>query len=910
MSALNSFLRRNRFALLLAFSTAGCEMECNPSKAAGTPVAPTIQYASSQLRLWETLAMTPQVPTTAYFFAANFSIEPALPAGLEFSVGTGAISGTPRAAQPQLAYRVDAYDAQGVQQAFTILQLEVLAAQAPSDLSYSPSAATVEIGSALTPLIANLTGAVESFSVVPALPDGLNIDQQTGRIAGTCFGSAGLQSYQVTAANPFGSAVASVSIEVLAGPVKRSLLIPSLGDRTLDVFDQRGAAMAPIDAVWVNQGARAVAPTSDGRWVFIATQLNRLLRCSRDPSTARLGDPEDLGDVGAVRHLAITSDGRYLIAAGDGFVTRFELDQDGAPCCSVQASGPFAPSALELSGDSLAIVASSAPGELRVYELLPTFAQRGPALNLGSNFTIGALENHAPGASFFAATSTYNEGSSSFSGVLLRVRISTPEQILAGHAGVFLVQAFNVGAQLTSLRVRRGLSGLEQLLVVDRSLSQLQVWDLNSTGDIVAGSSRTHALAGTPSLIAMTSTPSEFWVLDENDEMLRLYFLSESSANFAPALQFETRTRRQPSALVPVLGQPSVPVADQAFVTSAGDSTLRAVVSTPGAARQASAAAQGPIATSAAPRAVGAHPRLDVVYTANSGAASLGVYAFGSSDLALTLIEEEALAPSARPISLALTPSGRHLHALDENGRVLAFEVDGANGELDAVAGLTVQGSMVDGRLRADRLGRFVFVVQPTAGRVTSLTVNLPTGFLLISNFETGLPRPIDLWTSPDGRFAYVLDAQLASVFTYSIDRVSGSLIPQGTAFNLGGSPTRLVSGSPGETILSISSAQELLALDGALSRWLGVWRGAVSGALQSSPPIAVYEHPADAREFARMTSSDSLSVFNLVAIEGAGGARLASGYDGTGPSTQWVETASLPLGPGPHAIATRTRMR
>ncbi len=910
MSASNTFLRHNLFAILLAFSTSGCGIDCASSDTGGNPAVPLVVYPDTSLVLWETLELAPQVPTTQNFSAASFSIAPALPAGLSFASTDGSIQGTPTAAQAEETYRIDGLNGAGVSVTYTLVRIEIFPAQAPSALSYAPSSTAVAVGDALAPMLANVNGVVESFAVSPALPPGLSLDSQSGRIAGTCTGGAGLGTYQVTATNPFGSAVASVDIEVLAGLTLRGLLIPSTGDQTLDVFDQRGAGLAPIDSVYVNNGARAVATTSDGRWVFIATEFNRLQRCERDPLSARLEDPVDLGDIGSVQRLAISSDRRFLVAAGNGFVTRYELDGNGGVCCPIQVAGPFAPSALELAGDALAIVASSAPGQLRVYELEPTLAQRGAALNLGTSVTIAALENYEPGVTFYAATSTYNETSSSFAGVLRRLRISTAAQVQAGAAALVELQAFNVGAQLSDLRARGSASGLLELLVVDRSLAQLQVWDLNSAGAIVAGSASTQSLPGTPSLLELGSDERVFFVLDESDEFLRQYYLPISSLNPLAELQFEVRTRRQPRALVPVRGPSALAVADRAFVTSAGDSTLRAVRSTPGQIGAVSATAQGPITTAAAPRAVEAHPRLDVVYTANSGAASLGVYAVDPSDLALSLREEEALAALARPISLALTPSGRHLFALDENGRVLSFAVDGASGEVSAVGGATVQGSMLDGKLRVDRLGRFMFVVQPTAGRVTSLTVNLPSGFLLISNFETGLPRPIDLWTSPDGRFAYVLDAQLASVFTYSIERVSGSLVPLGGAFNLGGTPTRLASASPANTLLSSLPTQELLALDGPLQRWLGVRRNPANGVLQTSPAFVVYEHPADVREFVRLTSADSLTPYNLIAIEGAGGARLASGYEAPGSGANWIETASLPLGPGPLALATRVRMR
>jgi hypothetical protein len=912
MPAATRLLRRNLLAITLAFSTSGCDFECARSDSSSSPAIPTISYPNTALVLWETLALAAQVPTTQNLNASRFSISPPLPDGLTFATADGSIEGTPTTPQAQATYRIDGLNGEGVSLTYTLVRIEILPAQAPSGLSYSPASAAVAVGEPLAPMVASVRGPIESFTVAPALPAGLNLDSQTGRIAGTCTGGGGLSAYQVTASNPFGSAEASVSIEVLAGSVKRSLLVASTGDLTVDVFDTRGAGMAPIDAVYANSAPRAVAPTSDGRWVFIANEMGRLLRCARDPVSARLGDPVDLGDVGSVRRLAITSDRRFVIAAGDGFVTRYELGIDGEVCCPVQTGGPFAPSALQLAGDSLAIVASSAPGQLRVYELEPTLTQRGATLDLGANVTIAALENFESGVSFYAATSTYSETLSSFAGVLRRLRISSPAELQAGAAALVESQAFNVGRQLSAVRARGDSSGLRELLVVDRTLAQLQVWELNAAGAFVGGSLRAYPLAGTPSLLEVGTNPTKFWVLDENFELLRQYSMPVANSNATPELEFEIRTRRQPSAIVPVRSPAAIAVVEQAFVTSAGDASLRALESTPGSIGAIRLAAQGPVSTAASPRDVEAHPRLNVVYTANADAESVGVYSCNPADLSMSLLEEQALAAGARPIALALSPAGRHLYALSETGRVHDMRVDALTGELSIPGGLTVQGSMLGGRLRADRLGRFLFVVQPAAGRVTSLTVNLPTGALLISNFDTSLPRPIDLWTSADGRFAYVLDEQLASVFSYSIERVSGSLVSLGASVGLGGSPTRLASNSPADALIAPLgglATRDFLALDGPLAQWQVLSRAQATGQLLNSTEPA-FSHPAEVVEIARMTPAESVTPFNLLAIDGPSGSRLVSGYNTPNSVALWNEISSEPLGAGPHALATRVRMR
>ncbi len=83
----------------------------------------------------------------------------------------------------------------------------------PTGLSYSaPPAFTV--GSAITALTPNVTGAVISYSVAPALPAGLSISNSTGVISGTPTANAPAANYVVTAGNAGGTTTASVSITV------------------------------------------------------------------------------------------------------------------------------------------------------------------------------------------------------------------------------------------------------------------------------------------------------------------------------------------------------------------------------------------------------------------------------------------------------------------------------------------------------------------------------------------------------------------------------------------------------------------------------------------------------------------------------------------------------------------------
>ena len=87
---------------------------------------------------------------------------------------------------------------------------------APSGLSYTPSSITGTVGTAISSLSPSVTGTPTSYSVSPALPDGLSLSTSTGVISGTPTVVAALATYTVTASNSGGSTTATVTIAVNA----------------------------------------------------------------------------------------------------------------------------------------------------------------------------------------------------------------------------------------------------------------------------------------------------------------------------------------------------------------------------------------------------------------------------------------------------------------------------------------------------------------------------------------------------------------------------------------------------------------------------------------------------------------------------------------------------------------------
>ncbi len=146
-----------------------------------------------------------------------FTVYPALPAGMNIDQATGKISGTPSAAISATHFAIRATTAAGLRTGTWLLTITDVA---PASLSYSPSTLTCTIGTSCSLTAVTVTGGrPTSFTVSPALPSGLSVDQGTGAITGAPTSAAASGTYTVSAVNAGGHADATVTIEVKQPPL-------------------------------------------------------------------------------------------------------------------------------------------------------------------------------------------------------------------------------------------------------------------------------------------------------------------------------------------------------------------------------------------------------------------------------------------------------------------------------------------------------------------------------------------------------------------------------------------------------------------------------------------------------------------------------------------------------------------
>ena len=174
---------------------------------------PIISYTTTSYTFTKGTALPQTItPTETGGAVVTWSVDPDLPAGLNFDTSTGEISGTPTVVSASATYTVTAENSGGTDT--EVLTIEVIDIP-PASISYSELAIVETKGIAITPVTATTTGGtVVTWSIAPALPNGLVLDTSTGEISGTSTVLSTLATYTITGTNTGGSITATIDITV------------------------------------------------------------------------------------------------------------------------------------------------------------------------------------------------------------------------------------------------------------------------------------------------------------------------------------------------------------------------------------------------------------------------------------------------------------------------------------------------------------------------------------------------------------------------------------------------------------------------------------------------------------------------------------------------------------------------
>jgi hypothetical protein len=241
-------------------------------------------------------AVTPTITGTL----GNFTVSPALPAGIALDPSKGTVYGTPTAITPAATYTISAVSPSNT----TVTASLILAITdvPPSNISYGASSLTfsTSVAGSVTPKAAG--GAALGWSITPDLPAGLTFNTTDGSISGTPSGASPSATYMVAAQNSGGHSTLNLKILIDGPPL-------------IHIGHQAGIIMVRANA------GRVLSEDYLGRWVLwdyagASTVASGASACTvNDTGTCSLGPTLDLAGSIAVMS---TPTGLEVRSAADG----------------------------------------------------------------------------------------------------------------------------------------------------------------------------------------------------------------------------------------------------------------------------------------------------------------------------------------------------------------------------------------------------------------------------------------------------------------------------------------------------------------------------------------------------------------------------------------------------------------
>jgi hypothetical protein len=395
-----------RIARMVCLFSVACVAACGgsdggSSSTSSPPPALTVSYTTPPALVLNE-PMAPLKPTVTGS-ATTYSVNPALPAGITISAGSGIISGTPQIVSPKTAYTVTAAD--GTSSATTTVTIVVNSEGTMPAIQYGSPGYSFTVGVSAQSISPTTTGGtVSSWSIQPALPSGLTFSSADGSISGTPGAAAAPANYVVSALGTGGTATADLTVAVSAGP-------------WIDLGHAAPVMLARLS------GSRLLTQDQPGHWVLWNTSTGTSI-VTGDSSVfnSEFGYQATQVDLEGSTVVLQTATGLEVRGAATGQVlaeisaapTWWKLAVDGSYICAGSQAGLTVWSTLgsvllTKSGDYSGSIAFAAPGQIQIAggpagaNVIATISVPGGAATVSPTFQGQFQSWFTDGSSFLTA---------------------------------------------------------------------------------------------------------------------------------------------------------------------------------------------------------------------------------------------------------------------------------------------------------------------------------------------------------------------------------------------------------------------------------------------------------------------------------------------------------------------------
>jgi len=196
-------------------------------------------------------------------------------------------------------------------------------------------------------------------------------------------------------------------------------------------------------------------------------------------------------------------------------------------------------------------------------------------------------------------------------------------------------------------------------------------------------------------------------------------------------------------------------------------------------------------------------------YVALPNSNAVAAYRINNTSAVFTTIVGSPYPAGNSPASVRVHPSNKFVYAANQSENDISLlSIDSAIGSLHEVLPRTATG-LTPVSLAMDSEGTFLFALNQVSGSISTYSINSGSGALTAvsgSPFST-FPNSIALAITPSAKFLYVLNANVASVFAYTV--TSGVLQPvAGLPVQVGNGPLAITV-DPAETFVYVANSAD-----------------------------------------------------------------------------------------------------